>query len=184
MKILLAFKDHTHTNYIYSTSFHNFWLIWQNATCSSRWSSLTRVASQLINNNMSYDERLQYAMSYVQVSHQWKWSGHSVVVEPDGRSWVAEGSWSPILAWEKRMRVLCIAWLVRPYTSWRRTDRDVEEWNWLLSATPICVTLNMFLGMGQPAWKEAHATLQNILSSFFSYATIGLQFFIKLTVLW
>jgi hypothetical protein len=27
-------------------------------------------------------------------------------------------------------------------------------------------TLNMFLGMGRPAWKEARATLQKILSGF------------------
>jgi hypothetical protein len=28
----------------------------------------------------------------------------------------------------------------------------------------------MFLGMGRPVWKEARATLQNILSGFFSYS--------------
>ena len=28
----------------------------------------------------------------------------------------------------------------------------------------------MFLGMGRPAWKEARATLQKILSGFFSYS--------------
>jgi hypothetical protein len=30
-------------------------------------------------------------------------------------------------------------------------------------------TLNVFLGMGRPAWKEARATLQKILSGYYIF---------------